>query len=223
MKIALVMNENSYPGREYAHTLWKNCMPFEVISIGKYPAVNRVEDERCDYLWNPPMLNDFLDKKKLFHFSSLGDSSLLDFLRVQSYDIGIQGGTGILKYDLIRLFKYGILNFHPGDLPQYRGCSAPEWQLWDNNPVVCTCHLVNESIDAGDIFEKRILDVDTKEYHVMRAQIYPKIANFVVDVLNDLTEDFLSNCTSQDERDAVYRERMTDEMIIRLKEKMKES
>ena len=57
----------------------------------------------------------------------------------------------------------------------------------------------------------------------MRAQIYPKIAKFVVDVLNDLTEDFLSNCISQDERDAVYRERMTDEMIIRLKEKIKES
>lgn len=81
------------------------------------------------------------------HFSSLRDSSLLEFLRRQCYDIRIQGSTVALKYDLAWKFllpflfvppttaaewsliwslKYGTLNFRPGDLPKYRGCSAAE-------------------------------------------------------------------------------------------------
>lgn len=127
---------------------------------------------------------------------------------------------GILKEELINSFKYGILNFHPGDCPQYRGCSAPEWQLWEGKPVVCTCHLIDMGIDTGKIYKKKVLSVDRKDYYKMRAQIYPEISRFVGEVMASLEEDFDNNCIEQDEKCAQYREYIGEEKINKLIKKM---
>ena len=40
MKIALIMNENSYAGREYLSGLFKNNIKIDVIQIGKFSTKN---------------------------------------------------------------------------------------------------------------------------------------------------------------------------------------
>lgn len=221
MKIAIVMNDNSYSGREYASSLVKNGVEVDAILIGSYPEFNASENERCGGLWDPPTMDSVLPSDKMFRFSSLKDLSLKEFLLDKKYDLGIQGGTGILKPEIFGLFRLGMLNFHPGDLPKYRGCSAPEWQIYEGNPVVCTCHLIDSGIDSGGIVAKReIFQLGSGTYYEMRSQVYLRISRFLVDVINQIEKTGKIHAEAQDENNACYRKYIGDAVIQELKIKM---
>ena len=173
------MNKNSYSGREYLYELLKREIKVDAIQIGKYPEIDDIEEKRCGGLWQPKKIKILKKLHNFYFFSSLDSKNLLSFLKKMKYDICIQGGTGLINKKLISSFNLGIINFHPGDLPYYRGSSAPEWQLWENKPIVSTCHLVDEGIDSGPIFEKRVLKINTESYFSFRASIYPETAKFV--------------------------------------------
>jgi methionyl-tRNA formyltransferase len=160
----------------------------------------------------------------VYKFASLKSPELIDFLENQQYDFAIQGGTGILKNPVITKFKSGILNFHPGDLPAYRGSSAPEWQLVEKNPVVCTCHLIDEGIDTGPIIEKKELPVSKENYHAFRASVYPHTAQFVASVIKKINDadGLYVEPQTQDETQASYRKYIGDEKIAWIKENFKE-
>ena len=221
MKIALVMNDNSYCGREYLSALRESGIKVDTIVIGRHPEVNESEEYRCGGLWTPPPQIALLKEEDVNRFSSLNDNKLKTFLNIRKYDIGIQGGTGIIRYDIFGSFRLGMLNFHPGDLPLYRGCSAPEWQLYEGNPVICTCHLIDEGIDSGAIVRKRkIFQMGEGSYHEMRSLIYPRAAQFMVDVLKNINESDMINATKQHEEEACYRKYIGEAKIAELKIRM---
>jgi methionyl-tRNA formyltransferase len=212
------MNKNSYAGREYLSQLKKNNLKLDVISIGEFPVVNKAEEIRCGGKWKPETESNLKSFFHFYNFESLKCRELLLFLENQSYDICIQGGTGILKENLINKFLIGILNFHPGDLPSYRGCSAPEWQLYEGNPIISTCHLIDDGIDTGPVFDKKILELNLKSYEDFRASIYPATAKFVVEVINRIIFKIGKiEFKKQDEINAKYRNYIGEEMISVLK------
>jgi methionyl-tRNA formyltransferase len=216
MNFALIMNDNSYPGREYLKSLSEiQNLTLDLILIGRYPEFNLKEEIRCGGKWNPPSQSIYFDRFKKYTFESLKSEELKIHLQSKNYSLGIQGGTGILKKDIICLFKYGILNFHPGDLPDFKGCSAPEWQLLENKPIICTCHLINEGIDEGDIIEKQELDVNMKNYHEFRSSIYPEIGKFVLDTIEYLNryKNFKHKPEAQNPNSGKYRKSVTQEEI----------
>lgn len=186
MKILLLMNQNSYAGREYLAAIKDAGIDIDVASIGDFPEINFAEEERCGGYWKPKSVETFKPYFNFYNFTSLTDEALHQLLVEKNYDFCIQGGTGILKKNIINQFKIGILNFHPGDLPFYRGCSAPEWQLYENNPVISTAHLVDEGIDTGKILKKRILEIDSRSYERFRSSIYPQTAKFVVELVKEI-------------------------------------
>ena len=52
---------------------------------------------------------------------------------------------------------------HPGKLPNYRGSSAPELQIMDQNDL-CSFHLINDKIDSGKLIYTKKLDLDYSSY-----------------------------------------------------------
>jgi methionyl-tRNA formyltransferase len=219
MKIALIMNSNSYCGREYSSKLTKANIKFDLLVIKVKAEGNPVEEERCGGLWTPPEIDELNDNATVHQFTSLKSEEFLSFLSEKSYDLGIQGGTGILRQNVIDAFGLGILNFHPGDLPYYRGCSAPEWQLVEKKPVVSTCHLVDTGIDTGKIIDKQELSPGLSSYHDFRSSIYPQTADFVVDIVSKYIEanGHFTEPQVQDESDASYRKYIGDEKIEDIK------
>lgn len=212
------MNDNSYAGREYLSELSNKNIRIDVINIGNFPERNINEDKRCGNLWNPSSVKSLRSFHDFHDFNSLKSISLLKFLKNKNYELGIQGGTGILKYNIISSFKFGILNFHPGDLPFFRGCSAPEWQLFENRPVISTCHLIDEGIDTGPILMKKELIVSMNSYESFRASIYPQTSIFVSEVIQDLINNKLElKYKIQNEETAVYRKYIGNESILELK------
>ena len=53
LNISLIMNQNSYAGREYLAELLKREIKVDVIQIGKYPKIDDIEEKRCGGLWQP--------------------------------------------------------------------------------------------------------------------------------------------------------------------------
>tara|TARA_Y100000031_G_scaffold4689_1_gene5815 strand:+ start:2065 stop:2748 length:684 start_codon:yes stop_codon:yes gene_type:complete len=223
VKILLLQNSNSYAGREYLQALNETFIFLDVVSIGDFPEVNSLEEERCSGKWKPKAFAELIKHEGMeYRFKSLTDEKFLNFLQSKKYDFGIQGGTGILRQSTIEKFRYGILNFHPGDLPKYRGCSAPEWQIVEGKPVICTCHIIDEGIDTGAIYKKKKLLLDVSNYYDFRSGIYPEIAKFVVDVIEELITNKGDNfhLKEQDESKAIYRKFIGHSVIEQLQECM---
>jgi folate-dependent phosphoribosylglycinamide formyltransferase PurN len=219
MKIALLMNKNAYSGREYADALFKKKISFDVISIGSFPDFDPVEEKRCGGNWKPKSEDELFFDIKRKTFSRLSELNLIEYINDEAYDIGIQGGVGIIKPNLINAFKSGILNFHPGNLPDYRGCSAPEWQLFEGKEIISTCHFIDSGIDTGPILMRKVLNVNMKNYEEMRSSIYPETALFLAEVIDIIKNnpDILNSLEIQDINTGKYREYIGDERIELLK------
>lgn len=219
MKIALLMNEHAYAGREYLSSLIREDLDFDIIvfdsSIGR---IDVFEEDRCGGLWTPSQIEELYQGRKVYSFSSLKSIDLIEHLKSSSYDLAIQGGVGILKNEVIQLFSRGILNFHPGALPEYRGCTVPEWQIFHEKRVMVTCHFIAEGIDAGDVIEIKDLDLDYSSYESMRGTIYPKTAKFVVEILRRFINSEKIEAVPQNEVNASYYKPIPEKSLDKIKD-----
>jgi methionyl-tRNA formyltransferase len=58
----------------------------------------------------------------------------------------------VIRADLLAVPPDGIINFHNGPLPRYRGVNSPSWAIINGEQHYgVTWHLVDENIDTGDI------------------------------------------------------------------------
>jgi len=218
-KIILLMRQNSYSGREYLTSLMLAGIKVDVLYYGEFPIFNEIEDDRCGGVWNPTSFEKLKIYFNCYYFESINNKESILFLKDKKYDLGIQGGVGVLGNEIIECFSTGIINIHPGDLPYYRGCSAPEWQIIEKRPVISTCHIIDKGVDTGPIYSKKQLNLDTDNYYRMRSQIYPMQAEYLVETLDSIDElqSFKNRLTIQDEGSACYRKYIGDDIINKMK------
>jgi len=64
----------------------------------------------------------------------------------------------ILWPELIMLFPLGVVNLHPGKLPEYRGANVLQWAIINGETeTAVTLHCVDQGIDTGPVIaESRI-------------------------------------------------------------------
>ncbi len=74
-------------------------------------------------------------------------------------DLGVLGGTRILRKSILEIPPDGMLNSHPGLLPEVRGSASVAWSIYHDVPIGSTCHFIDPDIDTGDIVVKRVIPV----------------------------------------------------------------
>ena len=91
----------------------------------------------------------------------------------------------LFRRSTIAMAQGGIINVHPGPLPEYRGLYAPFWQMTRGNPTLrCTVHLVDPGIDTGPLLS--IVGVDLVPGRSMfwhATQLYLAGAAWAVDTI----------------------------------------
>lgn len=70
-------------------------------------------------------------------------------LEKHAIDIGIISGARIIRPNIIDLFKNGIINFHPGKIPETSGLDSFFYTLKHNVPAGVTTHFIDWRVDAG--------------------------------------------------------------------------
>ena len=62
-------------------------------------------------------------------------------------------GTSLIRGELLRGGRLGIVNLHGGLSPDYRGADCTFWALYNGEPenVGCTLHYINAGIDTGEL------------------------------------------------------------------------
>ena len=76
-------------------------------------------------------------------------------LRQWSPDLAIFTGGNILRDELLKVPRLGVLNSHLALLPEIRGMSSPEWSLLYGVPLGITIHRMDSGIDTGPILLRR--------------------------------------------------------------------
>jgi methionyl-tRNA formyltransferase len=99
-------------------------------------------------------------------------------------EIGVVAGARILPPAVIERFRRGIINLHPGLLPQVRGLDALQWAIMRGQPLGVTAHLIDKRVDAGWILERReimehaddtLVDLSLRLYETQLAMLKPAL------------------------------------------------
>ena len=72
-----------------------------------------------------------------------------------SPDLAIFTGGDLLRDEVLKVPRLGILNAHLALLPEIRGMSSPEWALLCGVPLGITIHFMGSGVDTGPILLRR--------------------------------------------------------------------
>jgi methionyl-tRNA formyltransferase len=75
----------------------------------------------------------------------------LSQLKKWSPDLAIFTGGNILRDEVLKIPRLGVLNSHLALLPEIRGVSSPEWSLLCGVPLGITIHFMDTGLDTGPI------------------------------------------------------------------------
>ena len=92
----------------------------------------------------------------------------IEYLNQLQPSIGIIAGARILSKEIINKFSVGIINFHPGDIPEVRGLYSTLKAIKKQKKIIVTAHLIDSKIDAGKIIEKKevLINVDDSIFDI---------------------------------------------------------
>jgi methionyl-tRNA formyltransferase len=135
-----------------------------------------------------------------------GIKVLTDPELVWESDLGIVASYGkILSEDVIKRFKYGILNIHPSCLPDLRGATPIPASILRGDTTTCVSIIkMDEQMDHGPIvskFKEEIKPGDTTES--LRARLFSRSS----EVLIELIPSYISgkiNLKLQDHKSATF-------------------
>jgi len=74
-------------------------------------------------------------------------------------DLIVFGGTRIIRGDILDFPKDGVLNSHPGLLPECRGSASPAWSVYHDIPIGSSTHFCDNGVDTGDLLLRREVSV----------------------------------------------------------------
>ena len=84
-----------------------------------------------------------------YHIIAHDTKDTISLVKKYDLDLGIILGARILPKETIDAFKLGVINLHPGVLPENRGLDTIKWAICGSLPQGVTAHFVDEKIDRG--------------------------------------------------------------------------
>lgn len=116
---------------------------------------------------------DFLDWNKIDYLCSENkeyQSSLIDI--DIDYIISVSW-RDIFSQKFLNIPKKGSLNFHPGILPDYRGCYSVSWAIINEEEYVgYTWHKISKDIDGGEILYQGKIPILNRNAHTLHYKLF---------------------------------------------------
>ena len=84
---------------------------------------------------------------------------VMPHLKDMDLDLIVFGGTRIIRGEILEHPKDGVINSHPGLLPDCRGSASPAWSVYHDIPIGSSTHFCDNGIDTGELLLRRELPV----------------------------------------------------------------
>lgn len=129
-------------------------------------------------------------------------------------DVGLIGGAKIIHQSIIEMFKLGIINYHPGRIPETSGLDSLYRTIEKLVPPCVTAHLIDKNVDAGFFISEATVEVlkeDTLEKissRILKKQI--EMNRSVLKKIKDQTLSFTE----------IYRPKKNEKLSIEEKKKI---
>ncbi len=150
-------------------------------------SVLRVKPKHTDML-HPKVI---CERLRIPYFETPHNSQgTIDLIKLSHLHIGVIAGARILKEPVINAFSRGVINFHPGLIPEVRGIDALKWAIYKNLPIGVTAHFIDERTDAGRIIcreevplyaDDTLIDVSLRQYEA-QVNLLPRVLRLIEQV-----------------------------------------
>lgn len=115
------------------------------------------------------------------------DASSMAALREAEVDVVVLGDTRLVRADIISEVPHGVINVHPGVIPDVRGNNPYIWAVVHGLRQGVTAHLIDAGVDRGPVLAVRDLPPPgARSIPDLIKRINDLCAEIVVDTLNDL-------------------------------------
>ena len=81
--------------------------------------------------------------------------ALMELLGEKPLDLLVLGGTRIIRGPILDYPRFGVINSHPGLLPDCRGSASPAWSVYHDIPIGSSTHFCDNGVDTGDLLLRR--------------------------------------------------------------------
>ncbi len=179
----MVLKEHPY-GREMLHQLI--AAGFEPLAIIEEdsPVADEEREKFLTRIKGFPVAPTFseqlegkgIERYSVLHHNKRESRELLERLNPK---LVVLGGTRIIKPTLITIPRDGMINCHPGLLPECRGSASVAWSIYFDIPIGCTVHFIEPSIDTGPIIKRQLIPVH-------RGDTYEKLCWETIEVAGEL-------------------------------------
>ena len=76
---------------------------------------------------------------------------VMPLIKDRELDLIVFGGTRIIRGNILDFPKDGVINSHPGLLPECRGSASPAWSVYHDIPIGSSTHFCDNGIDTGHL------------------------------------------------------------------------
>ena len=154
---------------------WGREMLSQLINSGFIPSLiiqefsdgGEVEREKFEFRIGTHIVGPTIDSQSKKHNIPVvtvpihNDEHCMDHIVKADPDLIVFGGTRIIRGKILVFGEErgGVLNSHPGLLPECRGSASPAWSVHENIKIGSSCHFCTTEIDAGELAGKREIPV----------------------------------------------------------------
>ena len=177
MRIGLLTNPNPIFGTELIKALKKRNILIESIIVDKKLTTTKdidIHNERTNnkYVVKTIFKQDNTNAN-IVYVDNHNSKEVVKLIKETNLDLLLNGYTPrILDTNILTSTPLGVLNCHPGILPDFRGCMAVEWSIFYNKPVGNTIHWMTAGIDEGPIIVSRKSDINLEmSYEKIRTKV----------------------------------------------------
>jgi methionyl-tRNA formyltransferase len=146
----------------------------------------------------------------------------LDMVKSLELDLLVNAGTPrIVGAALLHAAPMGVLNCHPGRLPDYRGACAVEHAVMNDEPVANTLHRMTEGVDEGPVL--MVEDVPLKDvtcYRDLRCAVYRHGCGLLARAVLELQHGRLGEADFTAQGDGVWGKPVDDDVIEEIERRL---
>jgi methionyl-tRNA formyltransferase len=163
--------------------------------------------------YNP--ITKFAKDKSLPLFLTANINQDLEKFKIEfgDFDLGVVASFGqIIKQELLELPKYGLINWHPSNLPFYRGPTPIQTALANGDTTLGLCYiLMDKGMDSGAVLVREQYSFSGQNF----IQVATKMGQFGGDLLSLAIDNHLQNkFVIQDNTQATFTKMLTKDIAL---------